>query len=142
MSNEIDIGRKISVISNKIRHLFDASFAGSGITGTQASILHFIYMNSEYREVFQRDIEAEFDIRRSSVTSVLNGLERNGLIRREPVKEDARLKKLVLTDKAVEMSAHVKEVLYNINSLMINQFSHEDIVCLDTMLTRIADKLP
>lgn len=142
MSNTIDIGRKISVISNKIRHLFDASFAGSGITGTQASILYFIYTNSEYRDVFQRDIEAEFDIRRSSVTSVLNGMERNGFINREPVKEDARLKKLVLTDKAVEMSTHVNEVLHNINSLMFNQFNHDEIAYLDTMLTKIAKKLP
>jgi DNA-binding MarR family transcriptional regulator len=142
MSNTIDIGRKISVISNKIRHLFDASFANSGITGTQASILHFIYLNSEYGDVFQRDIEAAFDIRRSSVTSVLNGLERNGFIKREPVKEDARLKKLVLTGKAVEMSAHVKEVLENINFLMVHQFNQEELACLDTMLKRIAEKLP
>jgi DNA-binding MarR family transcriptional regulator len=142
MNNEFDVGRKISIISNKIRRLFDSSFADSGITGTQATILHFIYMNNEYHDVFQRDIEAEFDIRRSSVTSVLNGLERNGLIRREPVKEDARLKKLVLTDEAVQLSAHVKEVLYTINCLISSQFNHEDIVCLDAMLTKIAKTLP
>lgn len=76
------------------------------------------------------------------MTSVLNGLERNGFIKREPVKEDARLKKLVLTGKAVEMSAHVGEVLDHINFLIINQFNPEEIACLDTMLKKIAEKLP
>lgn len=142
MSNTIDIGRKISVISNKIRHLFDASFANSGITGTQASILHFICLTSKNHDVFQRDIETAFDIRRSSVTSVLNGLERNGFVKREPVKEDARLKKLVLTSKAVKISTYVNEVLENINFLMVHQFNREEIASLDTMLKKIAEKLP
>lgn len=141
MSNTIDIGREISVISNKIRHLFDASFANSGITGTQASILHFIHLSGETRDVFQRDIEMEFGIRRSSVTSVLNGLERKKFIKREPVKKDARLNKLVLTDKAEAMSAYVKEVLYNIDLLMISQFNQDELACLDIMLKKIDEKL-
>lgn len=142
MCKDIDIGRRIAVISTKIRHLVDDRFANSGITGTQASILHFIYMNGKFRDVFQRDIEAEFYIRRSSVTSVLHGLERNGFIRRENVKEDARLKKLVLTDKAIKMVEYVKEELAKINSIMIKQMNPQDVVRLDALLAQIADNMP
>lgn len=142
MNKDIDIGRDINVISNKIRHIFDASFAGSGITGTQASILHFIYTNGKYHDVFPRDIEAEYYIRRSSVTSLLNGLERNGFIRRENVKEDARLKKLVLTNKAAEILEHVNEVISRIDSTMLRQINQQDIALLDALLIKIADNLP
>ncbi|QQO07799.1 MarR family winged helix-turn-helix transcriptional regulator [Breznakiella homolactica] len=141
MGKEIDIGRQVSGISNKIRHRFDAMFAGRGITGTQASILHFINMEGKKRDVFPRDIEAEFYIRRSSVTSVLDGLEERGFIRRENVAADGRLKKLVLTDKARKMSKQVASLISKIDSTMLNGISKEDIISLDRLLTRIGDNL-
>lgn len=142
MSQNIDIAKEISVISNKIRHLLDASCAGIGITGTQASILHFIYKNGKNNDVFQRDIETEFNIRRSSVTSVLHGLEQNGFIRRESVKEDARLNKLVLTDKAIEISEHIKGIRNGINDTLLKQLENEDIAYLDSLLTKMGENLP
>lgn len=142
MCNDFDIGRRISVISNKIRHIVDASFANSGITGTQASILHFIYMNGKHHDVFQRDIEAEFSIRRSSVTSVLHGLERNGFIQRETVEEDARLRKIVLKDKAIAMITKIREEYSNINDIMLKQLKLKDIARLDALLAQIEDNMP
>src|SRR5690606_11030047 len=53
--------------------------------------------------VYQRDIEREFRIRRATVTGVLQLMERNGLIIREPVEHDARLKRITLTPKALEL---------------------------------------
>ncbi|MCL2320975.1 MAG: MarR family winged helix-turn-helix transcriptional regulator [Oscillospiraceae bacterium] len=54
-------------------------------------------------DVYQRDIEAEFKIRRSTATGILQLMEKNGLIERKLVSCDARLKKLVVTQKAVDM---------------------------------------
>ena len=49
--------------------------------------------------ISQRDIEQWFNIRRSSVTAMLQGMEQDGFITRCAVEKDARLKRLVATDK-------------------------------------------
>ena len=63
-------------------------------------IIEYLY---RYREepVFQRDIEREFSITRSTVTNILQLMERKGYIRRLSVPQDARLKQLVLTEEGV-----------------------------------------
>ena len=53
--------------------------------------------------MFQRDIEEKFSIRRSTVSSMIKLMEKKGLVVRESVAYDARLKKLTLTPKALEM---------------------------------------
>ena len=101
------IGKEIIVLSNRIKRKMRSAAESLGITDTQGRILKYIWEESKKREVFQKDIEDEFDIRRSSVTQVIQLLERDGLIVRESVERDARLKKLVLTKKAI----HIQEVM-------------------------------
>lgn len=69
-------------------------------TGMQGWIIGFLHRNED-RDMFQRDVEAEFNIRRSTATGILQLMEKNGFLLREPVAYDARLKKLVLTPKAL-----------------------------------------
>jgi DNA-binding MarR family transcriptional regulator len=134
--------KRILVIVNKVRRFLDASFARVGLTGAQGAILHFIYAQGKHRDVFQRDIEAEFDIRRSSVTSVLCGLEQNGFIRRGNVEDDGRLKKLTLTDKAVKISEHIAELLGETDKMLIKNLNEQDIACLDRLLEKIDGNIP
>lgn len=65
-------------------------------TQNHGRIIGFIYNNRD-RDIFQRDIEKEFDIRRSTATNTLKLMEKNGLIKREHVSYDERLKKITLT---------------------------------------------
>ena len=63
------------------------------LTGMHGWLIHFLYDQTE--PVYQRDIEKRLCIRRSTVTATLNRMEKNGLIVRESVPEDARLKRIV-----------------------------------------------
>lgn len=67
------------------------------VTVMHGWILGFLYDNEE-RDIFQKDIETEFSIARSTVTCIVKLMEKKGYIRRESVEQDARLKKLVLTE--------------------------------------------
>ena len=71
-------------------------------TGVQGWIIGYLYQNRD-KEVFQRDIQEQFSIRRSTVTGILPLMEKNGLITRSSVERDARLKKLELTPRAIEL---------------------------------------
>ena len=63
-------------------------------------IIEYLYRHRE-EPVFQRDIEQEFSITRSTVTNILQLMERKGYIRRQSVPQDARLKQLVLTEEGI-----------------------------------------
>ena len=54
-------------------------------------------------EVYQKDIEEAFSISRATASNMLGVMERKGLIKRVAVSHDARLKRLVLTDKAAAL---------------------------------------
>lgn len=99
MEYEKHVGGEIHRLSNLFKRRLDDGMPPE-MTGMQGHIIGFLQHNAQHA-VFQRDIEAAFGIRRSTVTGILQLMEKNGFLRREPVNYDARLKKLVLTPKAL-----------------------------------------
>lgn len=109
MEPKREIGFQVRTLSHTIKHLVDQiAFAEQEveITGMQGWIMGYLYENRD-KDVFQRDIQTHFSVRRSTVTGMLQLMERNGLIVRSPVEWDARLKKLELTSKAMRMHESV-----------------------------------
>lgn len=112
------LGKEISILANKMNRMIDRNVYKYGITCVQGKIIGYIYNESPKRDIFQKDIEQEFQIRRSSVTSVLNLLEKKKFIKRIPYSEDGRLKKIVLTQEGVEVHmAAYKAILEIENSI-------------------------
>ena len=64
----------------------------------QGWIIGYLYDHKE-EEIFQRDIEAEFYIARSTVTCLVKQMEQKGYIARVAVERDCRLKRLCLLEK-------------------------------------------
>ncbi len=96
------IGQFSRILQNRIKRILDKMSAESGvegITGLHHMVIGFIE-HSEGKDVFQKDIEERFNVRRSTASGILSLMEKNELIVRESVVEDARLKKIVLTPKA------------------------------------------
>ena len=85
-----------------------------GLTNMQKRVLHHILFQSLKGDIFQKDIEKDFQIRRSTATGILQLLEKNGFVRREPVERDAKKKKLVPTEKAEGVR---EEILSNIRHM-------------------------
>lgn len=99
------IGKEVKRLDNEI-HSQMAKFRSESedkeLTMMQGLIIGFIYKHTE-RDIFQKDIEAEFSIARSTATGILQLMEKKKYILRESVAEDARLKKLVLTEKGIRL---------------------------------------
>ena len=79
---------------------YRASVGGEELTMMQCWIIRFLYEH-EGKEVYQRDIEAEFYIELSTATGILKLMEKKGYIRRVSVERDARLKKLELEEGTI-----------------------------------------
>ena len=60
------------------------------------------------REIYQKDIEEELNIRSASVSALLKKMEAQDFIRREKVSYDDRLKKILPTSQTVEMKEQVE----------------------------------
>ncbi|AZV56504.1 MarR family transcriptional regulator [Clostridium sp. AWRP] len=138
---EMYIGRKISILSRRIHRRIDKEASQYGITAVQARILGFIYCNSNKKDIFQRDIEEELDIRRSSVTSVLQLMEKNGYIRRVSVSEDARLKKIIITEKGLEIQKKVYDFILEMEESLKDELSDEETDILVDLLDRLSEKI-
>lgn len=106
----------------------------------QGMLIGFL-MNNADKEIFQKDIEAEFDIARSTVTATLDSMERKGYITREAVVRDARLKKITLTQKAVESHNRIVADLEQLERAMFKNISAEEADTLFAVMDKIKENL-
>lgn len=105
-------------------------------TGMHGYLLRYLYENQK-RDVFQRDIERAFSISRSMVTVTLQLMEKNGLIRRESVAQDARLKRIVLTQKARDLHRQIEADIMAFESNLARGISEEE----QEVFLRVAKKM-
>lgn len=109
---EKDCGIWISILSHKLKNRMNEKMQSLGLTGVQSRVLHYILEKCADGEVFQRDIENAFGLSRSTATAILQLMEKNDLIQRKSVENDARLKRLVPTEKAAQLDAQVCAYLH------------------------------
>lgn len=137
------LAAELKTMANLIRRMAEqcpALLQIDGLTAIQCMILEYLYENRA-RDVFQRDLEAEFQIRRSTVTGILQGMERRGLILRHPVQQDARLKKLVLTESGLSIHAKVEENLWEVEERALAGICEEDLLIFRRTLEKIKQNL-
>lgn len=131
------IGKEIDIISHKIRRKIDNEISKYGITNVQGKIISFLYFKSSKQDVFQKDIEHDLKIRSSSVTSVLKLMEKNGYIRRVSVDYDARLKKIVLTEKGDMIRKGVYRSIVSIENEVQSYLTDEELQFLFAILAKL-----
>ena len=138
MHKKREIGLEIKTVSNLIKRRFIEGCEEDKreLTRTQSWIIRYIYINND-REIFQRDIEKEFQIRRSTATGLLQLLEKNGYILREFVSHDARLKKLVLTNKEIRIQENIEKRIEEIEGTLSKDLSEEEISTFYSIMDKI-----
>ncbi len=144
MEKPRDIGFAIKSIANLIRRNLDRTFSApefDGLTGMQNAVMGYIMNQTVKQEVFQRDIEKEFNIRRSTVTVMLQSLEQKGYIRRIPVSCDARLKKIILTEKAEKMQKMVRSEIDRFHEKLEENLTKEEREQILVLLGKIKQNL-
>ena len=104
------VGAEVKMISNMIHRRLIAGRVceEDQLTASNGWILGYLAHNED-REVYQRELEEKFRIRRATVSKTLGLMEQKGLIERVPVEHDARLKRLLLSG-AYTKSGHYRSV--------------------------------
>ena len=104
----------------------------------QATPMHGWIIEYLYR---QRDIEREFSITRSTVTNILQLMERKGYIQRQSVPQDARLKQLVLTEEGVRFHENTILSFHQTDDYVANLLTEEENAELLRLLNKLRDAL-
>ena len=96
------------------------------ITLMHGWIIRYLYENRD-RDIFQKDIEKHFSVGRSSVTNVIQLMEKKGYLRRESVDYDARLKKVLLTEKGIYTHEKIEGIISGLNVRTLEGISDEEL---------------
>ncbi len=127
---EIDnkVGFMVHKLDVSMRKILDANMKAAGYdedTLMHGWILKYLYDNRE-REVYQKDIEKQFAIGRSTVSAIIQLMEKRDLVRRELVEHDARLKKVLLTEKGLRHHDLMEENIYKLHNKIMAGISEEE----------------
>ena len=137
-----EIGYELRVIQRMIHHRVEKHRAAHGdtLTFVQTRTLHFLQKH-ESDEVYQKDLEKELNIRRSTATEILNVLERDGYIERVSVEKDKRLKKLVVTQKARDLSERMCRDIEQMEKTLSKDISSDDLEVFYRVMDHIKKNL-
>lgn len=130
-------------LSHRIHRFFQNSpnkRAVDSVTGTNGWIIGYLADNED-SDIFQKDIEREFDITRSTASKVIDLMEQKGLVERQTVPQDARLRKLVLTDKSRQLVNLIYIDKSNLEQTLTKGFSEKEKATLTEYILRMRNNL-
>ena len=141
---KLKLGLDISKINHIISRKMDASVISAiddNLTISQAYVIDFICNEGKDKDVFQKDLESVFDLKRSSISLMLNNMEKSGLIERMLVKEDGRLKKIVLTEKSIKIYEKISDEIDLIENKLSENITEEEVKVFQNVLNKIRNSL-
>ncbi|MBR6525528.1 MAG: MarR family transcriptional regulator [Clostridia bacterium] len=138
-----ELGFRLRCLSHYHKRLADRSPAKAQmehVTGTHGWVIGYLYDHRQ-EDIFQRDLERVFQMRRSTATGILQLMEKNELITRESVRHDARLKKLCLTEKALRLHESFGRDLNRIEQEMVKGLSAEELLAFSRTMEKMMQNL-
>lgn len=129
MDNENMIGLELKAITNRMARKFKGAawdINEKTSSSAQKHTIAYLYEHQSDGDLFQRDVEEFLSIQRPTATRMLNHMEANGLIKRESVEYDGRMKKLTLTQKAVNLYNDIFDEINRVGEEMTRGLTDEE----------------
>ena len=137
-----NIGHALRKVQRGIHHKMEIlkQESGDDLTVVQAHTLHYLH-DHQNEDVYQKDIEKILNVRRSTATEILNVLERDGYIERHSMDSDRRLKKLVLTDKAMRLHESMIKNIERMEILLRMNISDEELAIFFKVVEQMSENV-
>ena len=105
------------------------------ITPSQMRIIAYIF--NKNGSIYQRDLERDLNLRRATLSGILNTMEKNKLLSRLPSDIDARSKKIILNEKTKEIFTKKMENLMEVENILIKGINIDEL----TIFLDIVDRM-
>ncbi len=135
MQERLPIGHLVNRISNILKRSADENLVTENMTVEQLMVMKMIYQNGG--SVLQKDIEKEFGVRRSTVTSAMQILEKKGFIERSPSPSDSRAKVVTLTKAGEEKNAKLINFIKMRDERFFSPLDDSERETLTELLTKL-----
>ncbi len=143
MDKRTPLGFRLRTVNNALTRYIDRQAREQGIDEATISniwILRVLYENRK-SDVFQKDLEIECGLARSTVTGIVKLMERKGLIVRESVPDDLRLKKLSLTEEGIAAHKAMVKILSDAERELIRNVTMDERTAFITVLKKMQRNL-
>lgn len=143
MKESYRIGWQIKVLSNLIKREvgnFGCDKYQDELTGNNMFIIGYLARHRD-EDVFQKDLEEFFSVRRSTMSTIILRMEQKGFLSRESVSHDARLKKLVLTEKGEQIHEMIESKIEDTEKKLSSGLTEDEKQTLFHLLEKLRRNL-
>jgi DNA-binding MarR family transcriptional regulator len=138
---ELNVEKSLIVASNLLKRRMEHQITefspnDDQISASNAQIIGFLVVNKD-QEIFQKTIEQAFSLRPSTVSANLRLMETKGFIKREFSKLDARKKRVIPTQKAIDFNEKLCKKGVEIEEEFIEIFNNDEYEELKSLLLKL-----
>lgn len=139
--NKNDIGRHINMLSRQIKRKIDEDVSNYNVTSVQCNFIVFIAEKSKKQKIYAKDIESRFNMRRATIAGILSLMEKNGLIKRNSIDSDGRLKEITLTNKSLEIKSNIDEKIRKVERNLRKGLTEEELKNFEKVLKKMSKNI-
>lgn len=133
------LSSKIAYINRLYKRKVDSDTLKYGLTCEQGRFI--VYLADQTTDVHLTDLANVFHVRKSSLNSLINNLEKKGCVKRESCEKDSRIKLIRLTDLGYE-KAKLIQSSFEMNELKTKEVLTDiEISNLNEILDKIISKI-
>lgn len=135
MADRTFTGLLTKQVHNLTDQILNRAIAELDLTPTQAHVLGYLVRHRDTM-LCLRDVEECFGLTHPTVSGILSRLEDKGFLTFCPDKRDRRIKRIAVTDRALECDARIRQAIDNMEARVIRDFTPEEQTQLNSLLCR------
>lgn len=115
-----DFLREIKSLQNEIirKNFKEKEHINFQMSPVQMQVIKYLLRNKD-NDIHQKDLESELNVRKSTLSGIINTMEKNNIIQRVSSDKDSRSKKIVFTDEAMLKQEKIKKNFKRLNKILI-----------------------
>ncbi|MFV0349708.1 MAG: MarR family winged helix-turn-helix transcriptional regulator [Halodesulfovibrio sp.] len=133
------LGLTLSEISRELRTVIDTRFKDHGVSNARWQVLWVLEELGE--PVSQKRIANLLGIESPTLVRMLDRLEEDGLVRRQPSADDRRVKLVELCPKAQPLLEDMHDTIVQFDQELYADFTEEELIRTHEILLRLRDKV-
>lgn len=137
------VGYEIKTLENLITRKILATAKDAGypaLTTVQIRIMRYLFVNRN-KEIYQKDIEKNFVIRRSTASGIIDTMVKNGMLERINSDLDLRTKKIVLTDKYIDQIDLLENMINLFQDNLLQGINEQELNTFFSVIDKMKDNL-
>lgn len=106
----------------------------------QVRIMEYLIEN-QGKDIYQRDLEDVFKVRRASISGVLQTMEKRGLVKKVISKEDGRANKIILTQMAIKKQKEVSIAFMELEKKLTKNIDKEKMELFHEIIKQMKNNI-